>query len=120
MHCHRICEPLMLSGTIQYSFLKLFIPYVYVHCYCLIFALCMFYCNVWCMVHQGLLVQADAVSTPYSYESCNLFYVLRGATICLNRATAEVESAPVIPPFAYNNQCSSVLLTSYFHCLFHS
>ena len=28
-------------------------------------------------------------------------------------ATVEVDSASVIPPFIYNNQCTSVLLTSY-------
>jgi hypothetical protein len=63
---------------------------------------------------QGLIVQADAVSTPYSYEACTMLVVTpQFTTVCLSRELTEVESAPVIPPFTYNNQCSSVLLTAY-------
>ena len=58
-------------------------------------------------------MQADAVSTPYLYEKCVLFEVTSQATICVSWVLTEVESAPVIPPFTYNNQCSSVLLTAY-------
>jgi hypothetical protein len=62
---------------------------------------------------QGLIVQADAVSTPYSYEECSVFLILPESSICLSWKSIMVESAPFIPPFTYNNQCSSVLLTSY-------
>jgi hypothetical protein len=65
------------------------------------------------ILFQGLIVQADAVSTPYSYEQCVLYVVNSGSAVCTEWRTIEVESAPVIPPFTYNNQCSSVLLTAY-------
>ena len=72
------------------------------------------YCIVmYGMVYQGLIVQAGAVSTPYAYEACSVVYVFQDSKVCIDWVTVEVESAPVIPPFTYNNQCSSVLLTSY-------
>ena len=63
---------------------------------------------------QGLVIPADAVSTPYSYRMCILYAVLaEGETSCLEYRILEGESAPLVPPFAYNNQCGSVVLTSY-------
>jgi hypothetical protein len=37
----------------------------------------------------------------------------RGEAVCTEYGIQEVESAPLVPPFTYNNQCGSVLLTSY-------
>ena len=64
---------------------------------------------------QGLIVEADAVSTPYAFAACDLYLFLpdRDFRVCLEWGQLEVESAPVTPPFVYNNQCASVLLTSY-------
>jgi hypothetical protein len=62
---------------------------------------------------QGLLVTADAVSTPYAYEECGTFIVGPNQKYCTGSIRVEVESAPMTPPFVYQNQCASVLLTSY-------
>ena len=62
---------------------------------------------------QGLVVAAGAVSTPYSYNVCSLYLVTPTSRVCLSFLEIEVDSAPVTPPFVYNNQCASVLLTSY-------
>jgi hypothetical protein len=53
------------------------------------------------------------VSTPYSFEKCDLFMILQRSKFCIDVVVVEVESAPVVPPFIYHNQCASVLLTSY-------
>jgi hypothetical protein len=61
-------------------------------------------------------VQADSVSTSYSYDGCNSFRMSpigNHATFCDDWSSIAVESVPVIPPFVYNHQCPSVLLTSY-------
>ena len=36
-----------------------------------------------------------------------------GETVCTSFDTFHVDSAPLVPPFTYNNQCGSVVLTSY-------
>ena len=54
------------------------------------------------------------MSTPYSYNTCVLrTTVASGETYCSEYSTIEVESASLVPPFTYNNQCGSVVLTSY-------
>ena len=65
------------------------------------------------MLYQGLLVTAGAVSTPYSYDTCNAFLNTPDSRVCLAWVQTDVDSATVTPPFVYNNQCASVLLTSY-------
>jgi hypothetical protein len=63
---------------------------------------------------QGLLIPADAVSTPYSYRTCAVYNTPEyGDTYCSEYLINEVESASLVPPFTYNNQCGSVVLTSY-------
>lgn len=62
--------------------------------------------------HQGLLIAADPVSTPYTYEECSATLFLQ-TNICLEHHSVQMDSAPVTPSFTYSNQCSSVLLTSY-------
>ena len=58
---------------------------------------------------------ADEVVTPYTYRACLSHHtsVSTGLTACTTYEPEEVESAPLVPPFTYNNQCGSVLLTSY-------
>ena len=53
--------------------------------------------------------------TPYAYRTClgHTTNANTGVTLCMAYGTEEVESSPLIPPFTYNNQCGSVLLTSY-------
>ena len=70
---------------------------------------------VWkCIYTQGLLIPAQAVSTPYSYRTCVAYRTsTAGETYCDVYDIIEVESASLVPPFAYNNQCGSVVLTSY-------
>lgn len=61
-----------------------------------------------------MIVAADAVSTPYNFEEC--YATAQGLfnnNVCVATRSVQVDSAAVIPPFTYNNQCASVLLTSY-------
>ena len=52
--------------------------------------------------------------TPYSYRTCDLYTTLEnGETHCTLYGKTYVESVPLVPPFTYNNQCGSVVLTSY-------
>jgi hypothetical protein len=62
---------------------------------------------------QGLLIEADEVSTQYTMDTCLERLYLPTSSRCLRWIPTQTESAPVTPPFVYNNQCSSVLLTSY-------
>ena len=63
---------------------------------------------------QGLLFPVDAVSTPYSYRTCVEHTILLDEeSFCSRYMTIEVESASLVPPFTYNNQCASAVLTSY-------
>ena len=61
------------------------------------------------------MIPADEVTTPYTYGSCMTYYTeLDGEPYCSYFDPAlEAVSAPVTPPFDYNNQCGSVILTSY-------
>ena len=60
-------------------------------------------------------MEADAVSTPYSYDTClsRIHYANTGITSCREYGTMSVDSVPLVPPFTYNYQCGSVLLTSF-------
>lgn len=63
---------------------------------------------------QGLLIAADAVRTPYTYDTCFRYtYLPENETFCSISGTVDVESAPMVPPFDYSNQCRSVVLTAY-------
>lgn len=66
-----------------------------------------------CQRYQGLFVAAGSVSTAYTYEECLLFVVSSEGTTCSFWNTVKVDTAAVTPPFTYNHQCSSVLLTAY-------
>jgi hypothetical protein len=50
------------------------------------------------------------VTIPYEYRYCSISE-LDGT--CATYEREEVDSVPLIPPFTYNNQCASVILTSY-------
>ena len=53
------------------------------------------------------------MSTPYGFEVCDLFFIIADERVCVEWIEVEAESVDVIPPFIYNNQCASVILTSY-------
>lgn len=59
------------------------------------------------------MIPADAVSTPYTYNECDISVRAPNRNFCATMHSVEVDSAAVVPPFTYNNQCASVLLTSY-------
>lgn len=60
------------------------------------------------------MFEADAVSTPYMFERCDFFELTSsGRIVCSSWTIVPADSAPVIPPFIYSNQCASVLLTSF-------
>ena len=69
---------------------------------------------IFIILYKGLLISADAVSTPYSYRTC-AFHITTpdGETYCSEYEFVDVESATLVPPFSYSNQCGSVVLTSY-------
>lgn len=60
---------------------------------------------------QGFLVDPEEVTSSYAYTYCSRRIV--ESNTCLVYATTEIEVAPLVPPFSYNNLCSSVVLTSY-------
>ena len=63
---------------------------------------------------QGLLIQADSVSTPYAYGTCLVHATtVGGETRCEEYGEIQVQSASLIPPFTYNNQCGSTVLSSF-------
>lgn len=64
---------------------------------------------------QGLFDSAEAVGSSYSYTDCsNLVYdVATGVSTCKAFTSIEVDVAALVPPFLYQYQCSSVVLTSY-------
>jgi hypothetical protein len=62
---------------------------------------------------QGLLIPADSVSTPYSYRTCAVYTSTSTETFCSEYSFIAVDSASLVPPFTYSNQCGSVVVTSY-------
>lgn len=60
---------------------------------------------------QGFLLDPDEVSSTYSYSFCYRRVV--ASSECVSYGTRTVDVAPLVPPFSYNNLCSSVVLTSY-------
>ena len=56
----------------------------------------------------------DEVTSTYEYEYCAYRVVnADGSITCRDVVVAEIEVAPLVPPFSYNNLCSSALLTSF-------
>ena len=70
---------------------------------------------IYCVCIQGLLVSADAISTPYSYRTCleHLTSADFELSECSEYGSVYVVSASLVPPFSYSNQCGSVILTAY-------
>ena len=64
---------------------------------------------------QNLIMHADEISSAYSYKFCSLYEFNADGTAaeCMEVTTEAVDIIPIIPPFSYNNQCFSVLLTTY-------
>lgn len=57
----------------------------------------------------------DPISSLYSYEDCslNVLKLESGVMECREYAHFSVDIPPLIPPFSYNYDCSSVILTAY-------
>ena len=64
---------------------------------------------------QGLFVQPNEVTASYSYSpDCAITgYSHTGESVCTEVNDVYVEVAGLVPPFSYNYQCTSVLLTAY-------
>ena len=60
------------------------------------------------------MIPADSIRTPYTYRSCiKLTSDVEGGLFCSEYSTEYVDSASLTPPFTYNFQCGSVILTAY-------
>lgn len=59
-------------------------------------------------------MEPDEVSSTYEYQYC-MYQVneVDGSVTCRDYGIEVVEVAPLVPPFSYNNLCSSALLTSF-------
>lgn len=56
----------------------------------------------------------DEVTSSYSYQTCvELVVQPDGSTDCFDYTVIKRNVAPLIPPFSYNNMCSSVFLTNF-------
>ena len=54
------------------------------------------------------------VSSTYEYTYCQGLGVdSEGNSACVIYAVADVAVAPLIPPYSYNNLCSSIMLTGF-------
>lgn len=63
---------------------------------------------------QGLLVDPDEVSSSYEYSFCRAVgYGADGSSFCVLTGVAEVDVAPLTPPYSYNHLCTSVIITSF-------
>ena len=64
---------------------------------------------------QGLFEPAEPVGSVYNFQDCVsvVYTVDTGITECVLYSRTEVEVASLVPPFLYQYQCSSVVLTSY-------
>ena len=64
---------------------------------------------------QGLIVAPDDVDSQYQYTYCETtrYDARENTTICTGEALRTVYVSPLQPPFLYNSQCTSTILTSY-------
>lgn len=61
---------------------------------------------------QGLLVDPEEVTSTYEYEICEIRTIFaNGGSECNAYTILQADVAPLIPPFSYNNLCSSTLVT---------
>jgi hypothetical protein len=59
-------------------------------------------------------VKPDEVTSTYLFQGCWARILdVDGTTSCYEYVTYTVDVAPLVPPFSYNNLCSSVLLTRF-------
>ena len=65
--------------------------------------------------YQSLFNKPDSISSIYSYEDCiqTTLWIDTGILECTGYAYFSVDVPPLTPPFSYNYDCSSVILTSY-------
>jgi hypothetical protein len=62
---------------------------------------------------QGLILEPREVLSSYTYSYCYVPIVVNDTSACLQSVIREMDVAALIPPFNYNYQCGSVILTSY-------
>jgi hypothetical protein len=62
---------------------------------------------------QGLFFESDEIYSFYSINVCSSYSAFLNQKICTEEVYTIVEIAPLIPPFSYNYQCASAILTSY-------
>ena len=68
------------------------------------------------MCFKGLFVDSDEIQSTYSYLECAKFEEPGNVTVsstCIELDPIFIEVSPVVPPFTYSYQCTSVLITSY-------
>ena len=75
--------------------------------------LCVNLINIHLLVSQGLIQEPHEVYSSYTYSYCYVSIVVNDTSACLESIIKEVDIAALIPPFNYNYQCGSVVLTSY-------
>ena len=64
---------------------------------------------------ESIFRKPDEISSVYSYEDCLVgsLNLESGVYTCAEYAEFTVDVPPLTPPFSYNYDCSSVILTSY-------
>jgi hypothetical protein len=62
---------------------------------------------------QRLLINADPISSSYTYDICILFVSIDLTTSCLVSIPRLMDVLKIIPPFTYSYQCGSTLLVAY-------
>ena len=63
---------------------------------------------------QGLLVEPDEITSSYSYRQCSAHMQLTASlSVCVGYEQQVVDVVPLVPPFAYNYDCSSTVLAAY-------
>lgn len=65
------------------------------------------------ILSQGLILEPREVLSSYSYSYCYIPIVVNDTSACMASIVRQNDVAALIPPFNYNYQCGSVVLTSY-------
>ena len=62
---------------------------------------------------QGVFFKNHEISAVYTIDVCTSYAAFFNQKFCTEEIFKEVEIAPLTPPFSYNYQCSSAILTAY-------
>ena len=90
----------------------------YLHCVFILsitFYVIMSGVNVLLLTSQSMFHRPDPISSLYSYEDCSRSTLMLSSGLfeCSEYAQYSIDVPPLIPPFSYNYDCSSVILTAY-------